>query len=44
MKSAAQQVMNGNRTGIQTAPELAEELIEGAKGAPPSSEGGIEDI
>ena len=44
MKSAAQQVMNGNRTGIQTAPELAEELIEGAKGAPPSSEGGIQDI
>jgi bacterioferritin (cytochrome b1) len=44
MKSAAQQAMNGNRTGIQTAPELAEELIEGANGAPPSSEGGIEDI
>ena len=44
MKSAAQQVMNGNRTGIQTAPELAEELIEGANGAPPSSEGGIQDI
>jgi bacterioferritin (cytochrome b1) len=44
MKSAAQQVMNGNRTGIQTAPELAEELIEGANGAPPSSEGGVEDI
>jgi bacterioferritin (cytochrome b1) len=44
MKSATQQVMNGNRTGIQTAPELAEELIEGANGAPPSSEGGIEDI
>lgn len=44
MKSAAQQVMNGNRTGIQTAPELAEELIEGANGAPPSSEGGIKDI
>jgi len=44
MKSAAQQVMNGNRTGMQTAPELAEELIEGAMSAPPSSEGGIEDI
>ena len=44
MKSGAQQVMNGNRTGIQTAPELAEELIEGANNAPPSSEGGIEDI
>ena len=44
MKSAAQQAMNGNRTGMQTAPELAEELIEGANSAVPSSEGGIEDI
>lgn len=44
MKSAAQPVMNGNRTGMQTAPELAEELIEGAINAPPSSEGGMEDI
>lgn len=44
MKSAAQQAMNGNRTGMQTAPELAEELIEGATSAPPSSEGGFEDI
>ena len=44
MKSAAQQAMIGNRTGIQTAPELAEESIEGASSAPPSSEGGIEDI
>lgn len=44
MKSGAQQAMNGNRTGIQTAPELAEELIEGATNAAPSSEGGIKDI
>ena len=34
----------GNRTGIQTAPELARELIEGAAAAEPSSEGGPEDI
>jgi rubrerythrin len=46
MKStaAAQQVMIGNRTGMQTSPELAEELIEGANSATPSSEGGAEDI
>lgn len=45
MKSTgAQQVMNGNRTGVQTAPELAEELIEGASNATPSSEGGPEAI
>ena len=45
MKSTgAQQIMEGNRTGIQTAPELAEELIEGASNAIPSSEGGAEDI
>ena len=45
MKSTgAQQVMEGNRTGIQTAPELAEELIEGASNAMPSSEGGPEEI
>jgi hypothetical protein len=42
--TGAQQVMEGNRTGIQTAPELAEELIEGASNAIPSSEGGSEDI
>lgn len=42
--TGAQQVMEGNRTGIQTAPELAEELIEGASNAVPSSEGGAEDI
>lgn len=45
MKSTgAKPVMEGNRTGIQTAPELAEELIEGASNAIPSSEGGAEDI
>jgi len=42
--TGAKQVMEGNRTGIQTAPELAEELIEGASNAAPSSEGGAEDI
>jgi hypothetical protein len=36
--------MTGNRTGIQTSPELAEELIEGAINAAPSSEGGAEEI
>ena len=45
MKSTgAKQVMNGNRTGMQTAPDLAEELIEGASNAAPSSEGGPEEI
>lgn len=45
MKSTgAKQVLNGNRTGMQTAPELAEELIEGAANAAPSSEGGPEEI
>ncbi|HKY41518.1 MAG TPA: ferritin-like domain-containing protein, partial [Pyrinomonadaceae bacterium] len=45
MKSTgAQPVMEGNRTGIRTAPELAEELIEGASNAIPSSEGGVEEI
>lgn len=37
MSTAAK--MTGNRTGIQTSPELAEELIEGAVNATPSSEG-----
>jgi hypothetical protein len=37
-------VMVGNRTGIKTSPELAEELIEGAASAIPSSEGGPETI
>lgn len=45
MKSTgAKQVIEGNRTGIQTDPELAEELIEGASNAAPSSEGGVEVI
>jgi bacterioferritin (cytochrome b1) len=45
MKSTgAQQAMGGNRTGMQTSPELAEELIEGANNATPSSEGGTDDI
>jgi len=43
MKSTgAKQVIEGNRTGMQTAPELAEELMEGASNAVPSSEGGVE--
>lgn len=36
--------VEGNRTGIQTSPELARELIEGAAAAVPSSEGGPEAI
>lgn len=44
MSTGAKQVPIGNRTGIQTSPELAEELIEGANNAEPSSEGGAEDI
>lgn len=43
MKGTAAQ-MTGNRTGIQTSPELAEEAIEGATNAAPSSEGGPENI
>src|SRR5215217_1696890 len=45
MKSTgAKQAMSGNRTGMQTSPELAEQLMEGANNAAPSSEGGVEDI
>src|ERR1041384_5467651 len=45
MKSTgAKQVPTGNRTGMQTSPELAEELIEGANSAMPSSEGGLEEM
>ena len=44
MKSTGAQPVMGNRTGIQTSPELAEELIEGANSAAPSSDGGVEDI
>jgi len=35
---------DGNRTGIRTSPELAQELIEGAIAALPSSEGGPGDL
>jgi hypothetical protein len=42
--TGTQRVMNGNRTGMQTSPELAEELIEGTSNAAPSSEGGAEEI
>ena len=44
MKSTGAQQAMGNRTGIQFSPELAEELIEGANSAAPSSEGGPEDL
>lgn len=45
MKStAAKQVPTGNRTGMQTSPALAEELIEGANSAMPSSDGGLEEM
>ena len=42
MSTAAK--MTGNRTGMQTTPELAEELIEGAINATPSSEGDAMEI
>jgi len=42
--TGAKQAMTGNRTGMQTSPELAEELIEGASSATPSSDGGAEEI
>lgn len=41
---STQRVMNGNRTGVQISPELADELIEGASNATPSSPGGAEDM
>ena len=46
MKSTGTQgaLAEGNRTGVQTSPELARELIEGAAAAVPSSEGGPEEI
>ena len=34
--------MGGNLTGVQTAPELAEEMTQGARAAEPSMEGGPE--
>jgi bacterioferritin (cytochrome b1) len=36
--------LEGNRTGVQTSPEMAAELIEGAAAASPSSDGGPEAI
>ena len=42
MKSTGAKQAMGNRTGMQTSPELAEELIEGTTNAMPSSEGGPE--
>jgi hypothetical protein len=42
MSTAAK--MTGNRTGMQSSPELAEELMEGAINASPSSEGSAEEI
>ena len=44
MKSTGAQQAIGNRTGMQTSPELAEELVEGVAGSTPSSEGGSETI
>jgi len=44
MKSTGAQQAMGNRTGMQTSPELAEELMEGVAGATPSSVGGAEVI
>jgi bacterioferritin (cytochrome b1) len=44
MKSTGAQQVMGNRTGMQTSPELAEELVEGAASAAPSSDGGPEVI
>mgnify|MGYP003289211412 CR=1 FL=1 len=43
-KTGTKQAMSGNRTGMQTSPELAEELIEGASSATPSSDGGAQEI
>lgn len=46
MKSTGTQsaLVDGNRTGLETSPELGRELIEGALAATPSSDGGPEDI
>lgn len=44
MKSTGAKPAMGNRTGMQTSPELAEELVEGASNATPSSKGGVEVI
>src|SRR5215216_2123780 len=42
--TGAKQAISGNRTGMQTSPELAEEIMEGASSVMPSSEGGAEEI
>lgn len=42
--SSAKTVLSGNRTGIATSPDLAEELMEGAASTTPSSEGGAKTI
>lgn len=44
MKSTGAKQVQGNRTGMQTSPDLAEELVEGVSNAAPSSEGGPEVI
>jgi bacterioferritin (cytochrome b1) len=44
MKSTGAQQALGNRTGMQTSPELAEELMEGVAGTEPSSDGGVKTI
>jgi hypothetical protein len=45
MKSTGtQSALAGNRTGVQTSPEMARDLIEGAAAAAPSSDGGPEAI
>jgi bacterioferritin (cytochrome b1) len=44
MKSTGAQPVMGNRTGMQTSPELAEGLVEGAAATTPSSDGGAEVI
>lgn len=44
MKSTGAQQVMGNRTGMQTSPELAEALMEGVAGTTPSSEGNGEFI
>ncbi|HEU4433162.1 MAG TPA: ferritin-like domain-containing protein [Pyrinomonadaceae bacterium] len=44
MKSTGAQRVMGNRTGMQTSPELADEIIEGSTAATPSSGGGVEGI
>jgi hypothetical protein len=41
---SAPEGFEGNRTGVQTSPELARELVEGAAAATPSSDGGPEAI